>query len=142
LGIRDDVLAERMWNLGVAEHKNVLFAFVHAANPPDGLDVSDVVDFHVDQLTQFPAAPLVKWALDLTDMYDEDPECPGLALEPIDVEQRAIKDYMWQRGPWYLTNDAELNRTFPGLDYMFAYWMGRYHEFVDKDDPVQCLRWR
>jgi len=140
--IRGDVLEDRMWLGGVAGHKNVFFAFVHAANPPVGLDVAGVVDFHVDQLIQFPTAPLMPNALDLTSIYEEDPACEGLSLEPIDVGSRAVEDYMWQRGPWTMTNEAEENHTFPGIDYMLPYWMGRHHGFIEKDDPVQCLRWR
>lgn len=140
--IRTNILQNAMWSNGVATHKNVFFAFVYAANPPVSVDTSAIAAYHADQLTQFPGAPMTPNGIDLTGVYDEDPACEGLALDPIDVGERAIHDYMWQRGPWYLTSVAEPTRTLPGVDYMLPYWMGRYHGFIEKDDPVQCLRWR
>jgi len=139
--IRRNVILNRMWKNGVEDHKNVFFAFVHAAVPPDGLDVSSVVSTHVEQLEQFPQAPLVPVDVDLTGQYTEDPDCSGLAQEAVDVGIRVVKDVMWQRHPWYLTGDAQPTHTLTGLDYMMAYWLGRYHGFIEKDDPVQCLRW-
>ncbi|MFO8071115.1 MAG: hypothetical protein R6V85_04495 [Polyangia bacterium] len=38
--------------------------------------------------------------------------------------------------------EASPQHVHPGIDYMMAYWLGRYHGFVDKDEPLQCLRWR
>jgi hypothetical protein len=140
--IRGSVLKSKMWDNGVATHKNVFFAWVHAANPPAAADVSQVVSAHAAQLAQFPTAPLVPPAVDLTGVYAEDPTCPGLALQAIDVGQRGLQDYMWQDQPWHLTRAAEPQRTIPGVDYVLAYWLGRRHGLVAKDATEQCLRWR
>jgi hypothetical protein len=64
-----------------------------------------------------------------------------MALEAVDVGLRAVNDYMWQDNPWHLYGDPVPNRTLNGVDYILAYWLGRYHGFLDKDDPIQCLRW-
>lgn len=140
--IRRDVLGTRMWLNGVANHKNVFFAYVHAANPPLGKDVTAVVEAHSAQLLQFPPAPLVPRAFDLTGKYPADPACPGLSSEAVDVGERALKDYMWQHAPWDLQGAAVPDHALPGVDYLLAYWQGRRHGFLKKDATVQCLRWK
>jgi len=139
---RQNVLRAQMWDAGVSGHKNVFFAYVYAANPPSGQDVTQTISEHSDQLRQFPPAPLVPLGKDWSATLPADPSCPGLSATAIDVGQRAVTDYMWQRGPWDLREDADPSHTLTGVDYLLAYWLGRFHGFNAKDAVLQCLRWR
>lgn len=139
---RADILQELMWMDEVHEHKNVFYAWVHAANAPAGVDVQSIVSFHAEQLAQFPRAPRTPVDVDLTATYAEDPVCDGLAAEAVDVGERPVSEMMWQDNPWKRTGSAQPTRVYPGVDYLIAYWMGRYHGFLHDDSPNQCLRWK
>lgn len=139
--IRADVLRDAFWG-DVADHKNVFFAFLYAAAPPTGVDVTPIVQTHLAQLEQFRAAPNVGRAVDLRGQYPEDPQCEGLSSVAIDVGDRAPTSFVWERNPWKLVHAEEPNALYPGLDYLAAYWWGRRYGFIAEDAPGVCLQWR
>lgn len=139
--LRTDLLHEQMWPM-FQDHKNVLYAYFYAANAPDGVDTSGLVAEHTAQLRLFPSPPRVNLPYDLTAQFVEDGDCPGNATEAIDLNLRPAEDYIWQRHPWRLTFWGDPNRLFPGVDYLFAYWLGRHQGFIDDDAENTCLRWR
>jgi hypothetical protein len=139
--IRINVLRAKMWDY-VGEHKNVWFAYIYAANQDPSSEVQDVVEAHNTQLAMFSPAPRVHVARDNSAAYSESTECPGNATEAIDVDTRCLSDFIWQRHPWKLVDGGNPLRLYPGVDYMAAYWLGRYHGFLTDDHPNTCLRWR
>lgn len=140
LRVRDEVLRDRMWST-VQTHKNVLFAFIQAASSLHSSEVPGMVADHLDQLALFPSPPRAHTARDLSALYPADGACPGLSTEATDVNHRIPEDYLWQRNPWKLSTYDWPTRVYPGVDYLIAYWLGRYHGFVPDDSPHQCLRW-
>jgi hypothetical protein len=120
------------------------------------LQVTDGVSAYAARwaaIESFYAANADGW-LDVADLWTYDSVCgakyygthiafePGKALDPIDVGARPVDDYLWQNGPWNLTSAADLAHTYPGVDYLIAYWLGRHHGFIAPDDVAECLRWR
>jgi hypothetical protein len=139
--IRDNVLAGIMWP-DVADHKNVFFAFIHAANQDWSDEIDGIVDDHVYQLELFPTAPRIDELHDNWGEYFENPDCPGNTTVATDVDDRVVADFLWQRHPWKIFKAGNVLRVYPGVDYMVAYWMGRHHGFIDDDLPDSCLKWR
>ena len=139
--VRDNVLAGIMWPQ-VETHKNSWFAFIHCANQPWSTAIEAVALAHADQLALFPIPPSIHVARDLATEYPASIECPGQSTEAVDVDDRCVEDFMWQRHPWQLLDSGEPLEIYPGVDYLSAYWLGRRHGFVDDDAPDTCLRWR
>lgn len=139
--IQSDVLRDRFWS-HVQDHKNVFFAFLYAAQAPAGEDISALVALHREQLAQFPEPPNLAVDVDLRGRYPEDPDCPGLSSVAIDVGDRAPTSFLWERHPWKLQQPGSANATYPSIDYLLAYWLGRYYGFISEDAPASQARWR
>ncbi len=141
--IRYDVLQGRMWPSFV-NTKNAFFSFIYAGTvfTHDPL----VVDVAVEQLGQFPPPPRVMHAVDLRadarylphEVGCDDQVHHGTA---VDVGDRCPVDFLWQSKPWELYCAGDTSVTFPGVDYLIAYWMGRRHGFIDDDTEGLCLAW-
>jgi hypothetical protein len=136
--IQHDVLQARLWP-AVEDDKNAFFAFLYASQAPAGTDLTAMVDAHVEQLAQFPVAPNQAVPVDLRGIYPEDPNCPGQSAVAINVGQRVPASFIWQDKPfdWYDSGFAQ--RLFGGVDYLLAYWLGRYAGFIEDDAPGTCL---
>ena len=84
-----------------------------------------------------------------TDLRDDprylphEPDCPDQVQHDsaVDVADRCVKDFIWQHNPWDLYCPGVDNLGFPGVDYLVAYWMGRWHDFIDEDRQGVCLAW-
>ncbi len=139
--LQNYVLRNQMWE-AVKDHKNVFFSYIYTsqANPAD--NTSSIIDFHTDQLKQFPPAPYLAIAVDNTAKYPENSECSGLAQTAIDVGERVPASFLWEKNPWKLKEDAIPNFVYPGVDYLIAYWMARYYGYLEDDAPDTCLRWK
>ena len=135
------VLRDAMWS-AVDDHKNVFFAYIYASQASAMDDVSTVVAVHNAQLAQFPAPPNTAHPVDNTASYPADSNCEGLSAVAIDVADRVPAAFMWERNPWKLVDPGDPNFLYPGIDYLAAYWMGRYFGFLQDDSPNTCLRWR
>jgi hypothetical protein len=136
-----DILRDRLWS-AVASHKNVFFAFIYAsqAHPTDSVD--NVIRVHLDQLALFPAAPQLALPRDSRTKYPEDSRCVGLSAIATDVADRVPATFIWERHPWKLVDPGVPDVVYPGVDYLLAYWLGRYAGFIDDDSPQTCARWR
>jgi hypothetical protein len=140
--IRSEVLVPRMW----PEHehtKNCFFYYIYGANWP-GLDPA-VIQLANNQLAQFPEPPRIRVPVDLRNdaRYPHDPDCTDQTTRDraVDVGERVTSDFIWQRNPWGLYDAGHPALTYPGVDYLLAYWMGRYYGFIDDDTPGKCLAW-
>jgi len=58
----------------------------------------------------------------------------------VDVKDRVVEDFQWQRQPWQLADGGDPRLVYPGVDYLAAYWAGRMHGFVADDRPGTCTR--
>jgi hypothetical protein len=134
------VLNSRLWP-AVATHKNVFFAFLYASQAPaDG--TADIIATHAYQLAGFPPPPNKSVPIDLRGIYQESSSCHGLSSVAVDVGQRAPATFLWERQPWKLKDSGVPNRLYGGVDYLLAYWLGRYYGFIEDDAPGTCLSYR
>jgi hypothetical protein len=137
--LQRDVLRDALWS-AVADHKNVLFAFIYASQAAPEDAIEDIADVHAAQLALFPGAPQLDAAVDLRWKYQEDPDCPGLAVVATDVNERPAATFIWERNPWSLTASGTSNLVFPGVDFLLAYWLGRHADFIsDASFCWECL---
>lgn len=140
-----DVLESRMWQT-TRYHKNVFFDFIYAANvelPMDPLVGSRAAA----QLATYPPPPRVRYEINLREdprYFPHDSDCEDHTSHDtaIDVGDRGATDFLWQYGSWSLYYAPSLRQTYPGTDYILAYWMGRFHGFIDEDAAGRCTAWR
>jgi hypothetical protein len=134
-----DVMAP-MW-AEVASHKNVYYAFLDAG----ARGVTTEVATHATQLAQYPRGPRLHAARNGTSTYPIDPDC-GSPADPysriaVDVRDRVVDDFIWQRHPWQLVSAGLGSYVHSGNDYLAAYWLGRFHELIPDDRAGTCTRW-
>ena len=139
--IQRELLRDALWD-AVTDHKNVHFAFIYASQAPTEDLVSSIISDHVAQLGLFPPAPQIAVPVDLSALYPENPDCPGLSAVAVDVDEREAASFIWERPPWKLSSPGTERLVFPGIDFLLPYWMGRYYGFLDDDVPGTCLDWR
>lgn len=142
--IIDDILTDKIWQT-FKTTKNTFFAFIYAGNVPNPAPAE--VAAAVAQLDGFGPPPRVKVAVDLrTDpkYLPHEPGCPDQTSHTtaVDIKDRPVGDFIWQRHPWGLYDPGNPAQTEPGVDYLVAYWMGRHHGFIPDDRPTTCLRWK
>jgi hypothetical protein len=142
--VQGQVLNTQMWPAFV-NTKNSFFSFIYAGTYASA--DATVATSAAAQLAQFPAPPRVQHAVNDTGMakYSAlDPSCPGEVAHAgaVDVGDRVVGDFLWQREPWSLTDPGNVAQTYPGVDYLVAYWMGRKHGFIADDTPNECLVWK
>jgi hypothetical protein len=144
--IRDAVLDGKMW-AALSGQKNPYFAFLWGATrtplePP-------VIATAAAELAQFPPGPRVHVAVDHSSDAKYLPHDSSCTSEPmadtatnaVDVADRVIEDFLWQRGPWRLQDPGNAAEVYPGVDFLAAYWAARANGFVSDDAPTTCARW-
>lgn len=141
--IRDEILRGKMWS-DFENTKNSFFSFIYAADYP-GVSASVASDAAA-QLAGFSSPPRVRVGVDLRTDARYMPHQSGCSDQTghdgaVDVADRVVEDFMWQRHPWGLHDTADLAQTFPGVDYLIAYWLGRKENFVSDDKVGTCLAW-
>jgi hypothetical protein len=142
--VRNQILGQKLWP-AFAATKNAFFSFIYAGVTPGedaGIGASAAA-----QLAQFPAPPRVQAPVDLrsSSKYpNREPSCTDQVRHDgaVDVGDRVAADFLWQRQPWGLFDGGDQGQTHPGVDYLVAYFMGRYHGFVTDDTPGTCLVWQ
>jgi len=137
------VLESRMWKT-FETTKNSFFSFIYAGVAPG---VSAAIPGEAKtQLAQFPPPPRIRVAVNLT----QDPKylphqdgCPDQTQHTgaVDVGERVVSDFLWQRHPWGLFDAGDPAMTYPGVDYLVAYWLGRFHNFIHDDTVGKCAAW-
>ena len=53
--------------------------------------------------------------------------------EVVSIEDRAPSIFIWTRNP-YAIRPVKHDYQKPAIDYLAAYWMGRYHGFLTEED--------
>jgi hypothetical protein len=143
--VRDTLFDQAMWN-GVKGHKNPYFAFLWGGTRGGSADKAPI-DAAVTQLGQFTPGPRVHVPRDVTaapEYMPHDAKCTAKAqceqTNAVDVKDRVVDDFLWQRQPWQLVDGGDLKQVYPGVDYLAAYWAARRHGFVEDDRPGTCAR--
>jgi hypothetical protein len=137
-----DVLLRRLWPV-VDDHHNVFFSYITASSQdPFAAPWRQVVEHASEQLSRFPPAPRLDLPNDVSPIYPGNPSCPGQSRTPIEVQHRNPADFLWQRSPFGLSTPGTEGKVFPGVDYLAAYWLGRFQGFLEDDSPSTRTRWR
>ncbi|MCA9565804.1 MAG: hypothetical protein KC561_20045, partial [Myxococcales bacterium] len=63
-----------------------------------------------------------------------------MASDALPVQARGYADFLWQRNPFKMSEPGDGNRQSPGVDYIEAFWLARYYDFIDAGDG-QVLAW-
>jgi hypothetical protein len=143
--LRETLFNNTMWE-PLKGQKNSYFAFLWGGTQasPDAADITTAVT----QFKQFPPGPRIQIAMNLESdpaYLPHDPTCGAAfcntANNAVDVGQRRVQDFMWQRDPWDLYDPGNTRVMFPGVDYLAAYWAGRFHGFLTEDAPGTCTRY-
>ena len=92
------------------------------------------------ELSPQPVDPVSVFLSDLGEMID--PEREVLKFKPQSLvprlwEDRCREDFVWQRSPFDLegTCGGDVRGVYPGIDYMAAYWMGRFLDLIPPGNP-------
>ena len=138
---------------------NVYFDDIYLANCARARECRSYNDTLTDlraQIAEFPDAPeadvqldIPEWPLDplsvlLSDLIDKlgirglidfEPQ----TLDPRPVSQRCPESFIWQKNPYIIEcHGGDGREVYPGIDYMIAYWMGRYYSLIPpgNENPV------
>src|SRR5205085_205737 len=60
-------------------------------------------------------------------------ELNGYSREPLPISHRPKDSFLWQRNARRLSGDHEVR--YPGTDYLFVYWLCRYHHIIPEEPP-------
>lgn len=146
--IRDKVLDQAMWK-AVSGHKNAYFAFLWGGTRATTLAATNPQMLAAGaELAQFQPGPRVWAARDNRSnpkYLPHDTKCTGEVLcdvhtNAVDVADRRIDDFLWQRQPWQLYDGGDPTKVYPGVDYLAAYWAARRHGFASDDRAGTCTR--
>jgi len=132
--VMSDVMVPKVWG-AVKEHKNSFFTlgYAHIDSSIAGSYLAD----GVDQVEDFPKPPRVRKSVDSRSEYGG-----SCSDDAVDIEDRPVDFLHWHSNPWSTYDDGDTRQTYPGHDYLVAYWMGRAGGFIDDDTPNRCLRLR
>ncbi|MBI5510721.1 MAG: hypothetical protein HY903_18330 [Deltaproteobacteria bacterium] len=124
--------------------KNAFFSFIYAGTVP-GVPAT-VATGAATQVSQFPVPPLYRRPVDLRADARFMPHANGCTDQAnhdtaIDVGERPVRTFLWQHHPWTLYDPGDAADAQPGVDFLVAYWMGRYHGFINDDRAGKCLAW-
>jgi hypothetical protein len=112
-------------------------AFFDAITVGAGLALGRPMDTAVaaatlDHVRDFPPPPRVE--------RDIDGGQGGCSDDALDVGDRPVVYFQWHSNPWSTRQDANPRQTYPGHDYLVAYWLSRQHGIVDDERPGVCLQ--
>jgi len=124
----------------VRDQFNSFFAFIHAARAPGRHGGADWISVHegIWSLQLFDPPPHRHRGVDGSRSVRPDRIAQALfgvdqARDPVPVHLRPRSDFLWQRSPFAYRSPEDLRVEYPGVDYLVAYWMGRYHGYVAAD---------
>ncbi len=90
----------------------------------------EIPDWPLDPFTVAMSALID--ALDIRELIDIEPQ----TLDPRPVKWRCPRSFMWQKSPYNIDcPGGDGTEVYPGIDYMIAYWMGRYYNLVEPGNP-------
>jgi hypothetical protein len=142
--VRDNILEGVLWK----EHqgtKNSFFYYIYSSNVPSAS--AEIAEEATSQLSGFPPPPRVHVQTDLLNdprylPHEQGCENQTSHDKAVDVADRMVSDFIWQRHPWGLYQGENASLVYPGVDYLVAYWMGRHHGYIVDDKPGTCLAWQ
>jgi hypothetical protein len=132
--LMSDVVTSKVWD-AVADHKNSFFTLGYAA--VDSSLSANALSDGIDQVEDFPKPARVRKNIDSRGEYGG-----SCSDDAVDIEDRPVVFLHWHSNPWSTYDSGDTRQTYPGHDYLVAYWMGRSSGLIDDDTPSRCLRVR
>ena len=131
----------------VREERNAFFAFVHAGAVEGGAggdarSAAEAARAGRDALREFPESK-IELPVDLTRPGFDYPraflnsrKCLPRTTSALPLYLRPRSSSMWASDPYRLAGSLTRRgeRENAGMDYLLAYWMGRYHGFIAPED--------
>lgn len=144
--LRADIVTRvvgELWSQ-TSTHKNSFFALMTAEVTP-GFTPADAA-VATEQVEDFPPPPRIRRAVDLRDDPEYRNRRGDCANEldhddAVDTGDRPAVYFAWHSDPWKLVDTGDTRQTYPGHDYLVAYWMARAFGFLGDDRPTSCLRY-
>jgi hypothetical protein len=143
--ILNNVLIDKIWE-EIKTHKNSFFSYIYLS----ALETTDmeVLNETNEQFKGFVTTPKRHFAVNLTNPEEypqyasRESNCDNQVSHDtaVDVKDREMSDFIWQRKPWALSSGANLKRIYPGVDYLIVYWMGQYYNFLEEDSNSRCFK--
>ncbi|MDP2345474.1 MAG: hypothetical protein Q8O67_31305 [Deltaproteobacteria bacterium] len=119
---------------GLGPDKNAFFdAMTVGAHQSLGRPVDPTIaSATLAQIEDFPSPPRVR--------RDVDGGQGGCADDALDVSDRPVVYFQWHSNPWNTRDDGDARQTYPGHDYLVAYWFARMHGLLEDERPEVCLQ--
>lgn len=138
-----DVFEKRLWFF-TKNHDNVFFNYIHAAISGQEMNLADRND-NILLLRRFPLAPRRDFRVvnsrrtDIPKMRNwrgvvTNEQNTQFSRHPLPIHERPPSDFLWQRTPFALDGGGDGNLEYSGVDFLLAYWMGRYYGLIDAGD--------
>jgi hypothetical protein len=140
--IRNTILDGKLW-AALQGHKNSYFAYLWGGTRDATPDPTVIASANT-QLGEFMNAPKSHPAFDHLADYPHDTCQLGgypASTVAVDVKDRRMDDFVWQRAPWQLKDGGDPNVLLPATDYLAAYWAARFHGLLQDDRVGTCTRW-
>ncbi len=117
----------RYYDETLEDVQNQLFDF---QDPPVREVPLEIPDWPLDPFTVTISALID--ALNIRELIDIEPQ----TLDARPVKWRCPRSFMWQKTPYNIDcPGGDGTEVYPGIDYMIAYWMGRYYNFIEPGNP-------
>jgi len=98
--------------------------------PPERDVPKDIPEWPLDPLSIF-LSNLID-ILGIRDLIDIEPQ----TKDPRPVKDRCPESFIWQKTPYIVKcQGGDGTEVYPGIDYMIAYWMGRYYNLIEPGNP-------
>jgi hypothetical protein len=114
--------ARRTWSR-VSEDHNVFFSFVHAAVVGD---VDEAKEKGREAIREFPDSKLA--------VATRKSESKSGQMTPLYQRPYVSAGTLWVGDPRETVGHLVGNVEIAGIDYLIAYWLGRYHGFIGPDE--------
>ncbi|MHA1568018.1 MAG: hypothetical protein ACTSXZ_00990 [Alphaproteobacteria bacterium] len=106
---------------------------------------AQILDFQDPPVREVPLV-VPEWPLDpvsvfLSDLIDllgirELIDIEYQTKDPRPVKWRCPRSFMWQKTPYNIDcPGGDGTEVYPGIDYLLAYWMGRYYNLIEPGNP-------
>jgi len=90
------------------------------------------------EIPEWPLDPFSVFMSDLIDLLGirELIDIEYQTLDPRPVKWRCPRSFMWQKTPYNIDcPGGDGTEVYPGIDYLLAYWMGRYYNLIEPGNP-------
>jgi len=128
----------RAWKV-VRGEGNPFFTWIYHALIGEGQNDHLAIEDALENLRRFPK-DRVDWPVRNSDRKNickawfSDRKSKPQACFPLPLDERPTSSFEWRENPYRLDGPGGGGVRFSGVDYLLAYWMGRYYGFVGEEE--------